>query len=107
MNTIRQWQSGQPACEGRSLDALARQFPKTQVTEVSGEDAHVVGDSGSGKDDVVNAGDLRVEANRATGQPASAPINSDRGALGLGSTSPGLKRFAGQISKFQSEVGED
>jgi RNA-directed DNA polymerase len=66
MNTIRRLQPGQPAWLRRSPDAPARQSKETQVTEVSVEDAVVFGGSGSGKDDVVNAGDLWAEDLRET-----------------------------------------
>lgn len=74
MNTIRRVQSGEPAAYGRSLDTLSKACPSPRMrdTEVRGEDASVVGGSGSGKDGVVNAGDLRVagEESRETGTPA-------------------------------------
>ena len=70
MNTIRQLQIGEPAGEGRSLDASARQSTDAKVTEAFVEDAVVVGGSGSGKDGVVNAGDLLGEDVRASERPA-------------------------------------
>ena len=59
MNTIRQAQTGEPTGKGRSLEATERQSTGAKDTEALGEDASVVGGSGSGKDDTVNAGDLR------------------------------------------------
>jgi hypothetical protein len=66
MNTIRQLQTGESAIEGRSLGANNRQTTEAKDTEASVEDAGVVGGSGSGKDDVVNAGDLWAGDVRAT-----------------------------------------
>jgi hypothetical protein len=74
MNTIRQLQIGEPAGEGRSLDAHARQSTEAKVTEAFVEDAVVVGGSGSGKDDVVNAGDLLAEDVCASGRPAGVRV---------------------------------
>lgn len=74
MNTIRQLQIGEPARERRSLDASPRQSTDAKVTEASGENAVVVGGSGSGKDDVVNAGDLLGEDVRANERPAGVRV---------------------------------
>jgi hypothetical protein len=74
MNTIRQLQTGEPASEGQSLGAPAPQSTGTTVTEVSGEDAVVGGGGGTGKDDVVNAGDLWAGDIRATGRPAGVRV---------------------------------
>jgi len=74
MNTIRQLQTGEPAGKGRSLGAQAFQSTDAQVTEALGEDAIVVGGSGSGKDVAVNAGDLLAEDVRASGQPTGVRV---------------------------------
>ena len=74
MNTIRQLQTGEPAGEGRSLAAHARSSTEAKDTEAFVEDAVVVGGSGSGKDDVVNAGDLLAEDVRASGRPAGVRV---------------------------------
>jgi hypothetical protein len=74
MNTIRQLQTDEPASEGQSLGAPAPQSTGTTVTEVSGEDAVVGGGGGTGKDDVVNAGDLWAGDIRATGRPAGVRV---------------------------------
>jgi len=74
MNTIRQMQIDEPARERRSLDASARPSCDAQVTEASQEAVPVVGGGGSGKEDVVNAGDLRAEDVRASVQPAGVRV---------------------------------
>ena len=99
MNTIRRLQPGQSAVERRSPDARARQSEETPVTEVSLEDAVVFGGSGSGKEGVVNAGDLWAEDLRATGEStgvraaivATKSGNADgaKGGRKANSSSPG------------------
>jgi len=74
MNTIRQSQLGEPASEGRSFGAQKRQSDGAQETEAPMEDAIVVGGSRSGKDRVVNAGDL-------PGQEAARPPAGVRAAI--------------------------
>src|ERR1700683_634448 len=74
MNTIRQLQNGEPALERRSLDASLRHTAEAKVTEACRESAIVVGGGGSGKDDAVNAGDLRGEDVRASGHPAEVRV---------------------------------
>lgn len=69
MNTIRRMHAGEPASQWRSLDAQARSSTGAQVTEAPVEVATVIGGSGSGKDGVVNAGDLWREDARATERP--------------------------------------
>jgi len=74
MNTIRQLQIDEPARLGRSLDASARQSTDVKVTEAFVEDAVVFGGGGSGKDDVVNAGDLLGEDVRTRERPAEVRV---------------------------------
>ena len=75
MNTIRQMHFDELASQKRSPDALARQSVEAQVTEASAEKAPVVGGSESGKDDVVNAGDLReVDLWGPTREPAGVRV---------------------------------
>ena len=61
MNTIRRIQTGEPASEGRSLEGETLQPAHAQDTGACAGDVSVVGGSGSGKDDVVNAGELPGE----------------------------------------------
>lgn len=61
MNTIRQTQTGEPASQWRSLGGEALQPERVRDTEARAGDVSVVGGSGTGKDDVVNAGELPGE----------------------------------------------
>ena len=77
MNTIQRLQTGQPVRERRSLGIThIKVCPSAgaRVTEAPEEAAHVVGGSGSGKDGVVNAGDLRDEESRETAAPAGVRV---------------------------------
>ena len=61
MNTIRRIQTGEPASQRRSLGGEALQPERVIDTEARAGDVSVVGGSGTGKDDVVNAGELPGE----------------------------------------------
>jgi hypothetical protein len=74
MNTIRQMQTGELASKWRSLEAETPSCAGAQNTEAPGQDATVVGGSGSGKDDVVNAGDLLAKDVRETARPAGVRV---------------------------------
>jgi RNA-directed DNA polymerase len=74
MNTIRRLQIDEPASQGRSPDVETRQCEDAQVTEASAQSATVIGGSGSGKDGVVNAGDLLGEDVRETARLAGVRV---------------------------------
>lgn len=120
MNTIRRLQWGEPASQWRSRDLRKEGLPpRAHDTEVRGGPAGVVGGSGSGKDGVVNAGDLRGEAPRDTGAPAGVraaivarkPGNSG-GAKGGREANPsrdGQREIATppSVSEANKQGGED